>query len=225
MQSIEFFFYSKVFLPIVVMILVELVLKRAFLGVYTSVVIGHKSRIAGILLMLITYFLLIIEGDISLNSLREGYTFHISNLIWIIPLVIVTRLFANLINHKNAIAQRDFGTIDNDKKWEYLLVWFCYLLMYELFFRKFLFPYESLGLVTAIVINLFFYVVAHLHHGKEAIAAIPYGIIICMVTAFTGNLWAAFLSHMMLVYTIQFNGRGLFVIRTDKIFKFKISKS
>jgi membrane protease YdiL (CAAX protease family) len=117
---------------------------------------------------------------------------------------------ANLINRNSVSKGHSLSPIAQDKKWEYLIVWILYLLMYEFYFRTLLFPYHDGNLVSAIAINVCFYVLAHTHHGKEAIGAIPYGIIICLVTASTGNLWAAFLSHLALAFIVQFIGRGLF---------------
>jgi hypothetical protein len=78
--------------------------------------------------------------------------------------------------------------------------WALYLLAYELSFRGFmlkaLLPY---GAVTAIAVNTALYVALHMPKGmREALAALPYGIVLCVVTLSTGTIWPAFVSHLAL---------------------------
>ena len=83
------------------------------------------------------------------------------------------------------------------------LSWAVYLLAYEFMFRGFLlFSFIPLGLPLAIAINTSIYAFAHVHKGlAETVGAIPLGIILCMITFKTGNIWTAFLTHCTLALT------------------------
>jgi membrane protease YdiL (CAAX protease family) len=79
------------------------------------------------------------------------------------------------------------------------LTWAAYLLGYEFMFRGFLLfsCFEELDKTLAIVINVALYALVHLPKGwKETIGAIPLGIVLCLLTLQTGNIWIAFLVHV-----------------------------
>lgn len=81
------------------------------------------------------------------------------------------------------------------------LSWALYLLAYEILFRGILLlPVAAvLGWPVAIVLNMAFYALAHLPKGlTETLAAIPFGLILCLITASTGSIWAAFFLHLVL---------------------------
>lgn len=97
--------------------------------------------------------------------------------------------------------------------------WAIYLLGYEALFRGLLlFPLaESVGQVTAIVINTILYSAAHLPKGKtETMAAIPFGTVLCILTLQSGTIWIAFIAHLInalaMTYTaVKFNPEILYV--------------
>ncbi len=81
-----------------------------------------------------------------------------------------------------------------------VVTWALYLLAYELSFRGFmlqaLLPY---GVVPAVTVNTALYVALHMPKGlREALAALPYGVVLCLVTLSTGTIWPAFVSHFAL---------------------------
>jgi membrane protease YdiL (CAAX protease family) len=81
------------------------------------------------------------------------------------------------------------------------LSWLAYLFAYEFMFRGYLLFtwYHAHGPITAITINTSLYAFAHVHKGaKETIGSIPLGIVLCLITLYTGNFWAAFLTHATL---------------------------
>lgn len=93
------------------------------------------------------------------------------------------------------------------KEWSIALIvlsalsWCTYLLGYEMMFRGYFFFYclNELGLTNAIIINTSIYALVHVPKGhKEAIGAIPLGIILCLITNYTGTIWAAFWIHCIL---------------------------
>ncbi len=78
------------------------------------------------------------------------------------------------------------------------LTWVVYLFGYEYMFRGLLLMgcTESWGEWPAIAINVSIYALVHIPKGyKEAVGAIPLGLLLCLFTLHTGNIWAAFLIH------------------------------
>jgi membrane protease YdiL (CAAX protease family) len=83
------------------------------------------------------------------------------------------------------------------------LTWAAYLLAYEFAFRGFLFftCLEVMDLPLAITINVSLYVLVHLAKGwKEAVGAVPLGIVLCLLTFQTGTIWIAFLVHVAMAW-------------------------
>lgn len=82
--------------------------------------------------------------------------------------------------------------------------WAVYLLGYEILFRGVLLMplVEPLGIWVAIAINTAIYAAAHLPKNfEETIGAIPFGIVICLLTLASGMIWIAFLVHLVVVWT------------------------
>ena len=53
--------------------------------------------------------------------------------------------------------------------------------------------------------NAFMYAFAHLpKNKKEILASIPFGYLLCYITDFTGNIWAAVVIHIMLALSNSF---------------------
>jgi membrane protease YdiL (CAAX protease family) len=76
-----------------------------------------------------------------------------------------------------------------------------YLFAYEFLFRGLLlfFCIEELGVVLALIVNIFLYSLVHIPKGrKETIGAIPMGIILCILTIHSGTIWMAFWIHCSL---------------------------
>jgi membrane protease YdiL (CAAX protease family) len=81
------------------------------------------------------------------------------------------------------------------------LTWMFYLFAYELLFRGILLMsiVDILGIPVAIAVNVSMYSLAHLPKGAmEALGALPFGILLCVVTIITGTIWFAFLVHVIL---------------------------
>lgn len=86
------------------------------------------------------------------------------------------------------------------------LGWSAYLLAYELMFRGFLLhallPY---GVVVALSVNTLLYVAVHVPKGlSEAIAAVPFGILVCYLSLQFGTIWPAFFLHLTLALANSF---------------------
>jgi membrane protease YdiL (CAAX protease family) len=85
-----------------------------------------------------------------------------------------------------------------------LIGWVIYLFGYEFLFRGILLiPLnETLGLWPAVAINVAMYSATHIPKGlDETIGAIPLGIVLCLLTLFSGTIWIAFWVHVALAWT------------------------
>jgi membrane protease YdiL (CAAX protease family) len=85
--------------------------------------------------------------------------------------------------------------------------WLLYLAAYEFLFRGFLFfsCYNSYGFVIALIINTVAYSLAHIPKGKrEAIGAIPFGVLLCWLAWLSGSIWLPFIIHASLALSMQY---------------------
>lgn len=75
-----------------------------------------------------------------------------------------------------------------------------YLFGYELMYRGLLFfPMLEHGVGFAIAVNTALYMATHLHKGiGEAVAAIPFGVVLCLLALESGSMLPAFLLHWLL---------------------------
>lgn len=82
-----------------------------------------------------------------------------------------------------------------------MLTWLVYLFGYEFFFRGYLL-FSAVAYMTvplAIAVNLLIYSLAHSLKGwKEGLLSIPFGLLLCLLTLFTENIWCAFIIHASL---------------------------
>jgi membrane protease YdiL (CAAX protease family) len=79
--------------------------------------------------------------------------------------------------------------------------WIAYLFAYEMLFRGFLLfsSLEIMGYWPAILLNTGIYSLVHYPKGlKETIGAVPFGIILCILSVKTGSFLTAFLVHSVL---------------------------
>jgi membrane protease YdiL (CAAX protease family) len=110
----------------------------------------------------------------------------------------------------------------NPGKWSagYIMLlmagWFLYTAAYEILFRGLLFfsCYREFGLATGIIINIALYSLAHIPKGMlETLGAIPFGILLCLVSYFSGSVYLAIVVHCSLSLSTQLitlHRRGLF---------------
>lgn len=129
----------------------------------------------------------------------------VTTLIWTFGLsaiIIPMNAFASR-NPKNLIQYPEIRTqiwTKNILFWS-AITWIGYLLAYEFMFRGvLLFACErAMGVELAITINVAIYAFFHIHKGlREAIGAIPLGIVLCLLTLKTGTIWIAFFVHVVL---------------------------
>lgn len=77
--------------------------------------------------------------------------------------------------------------------------WFIYLAGYEFLFRGFLLHLSipALGVPLAVTLNVILYSLLHWKKSiREAIGAIPFGVVLCLVMMHTGSLLAPVLVHL-----------------------------
>jgi len=126
--------------------------------------------------------------------------------------VIYIIVLSGLIITMNFFASRNPGNLKKyplirTKVWNIKLLilssmgWIIYLISYEFLFRGFLLfsCVRAFDMWPAIIINILIYSFVHIPQGlKEAIGAIPFGIILCFITLLSGNIWPAVILHVVL---------------------------
>ena len=139
--------------------------------------------------------------NVGLNFNNINYSYY-----WWLLILCPTLILLNYLNKDKADNLKLYPQI-RKKKWNIQLVllsalgWVVYLAAYEFLFRGFLLynSFYAFGMWFSILINVVFYSLAHIHKGKkEAIGAIPLGIILCILTLKTGNILIAFIIHLTL---------------------------
>lgn len=127
------------------------------------------------------------------------------SLIWILGLGSLIVLFQSIFARKQTnLTQYPQIRV---QVWDISLViknslgWLIYLISYEFMFRGFLLfgSVYAFGVWPAILVNTALYSLAHVPKGaREAIMAVPFGIIICCLTLRTGTIWVAVFAHFIL---------------------------
>lgn len=104
------------------------------------------------------------------------------------------------------------------------LGWFLYLLGYEYLFRGILLfgIFDTWGYWPAIAINTVIYSLAHFNKGPgETLGAIPFGILLCIITLSSGTIWFALIAHLGLAlsndfFSILYNPEMKFIKRKER---------
>ena len=169
------------------------------------------TKCAGFLLMgvLATIVcMLLMDGltfaDIGLTFYKDKAVF---TLIWmlglcvlVIPIIYINgKKPKNLINYPQIRAK----TWTRSIYYKNLAGWALYLFGYELLFRGILFLslVGPLGIWPAIAINTALYSATHIPKGLgEAVMAIPFGIVLCLLTRACGTIWIAVIVHITMAW-------------------------
>ena len=150
----------------------------------------------------------IVSGCILKTSLSEMglNTYNFTESLKWIGIISPIILIMNYLNAGNKDNLAMYPQI-RKKKWNTgLLVlsalsWITYLIGYEFMFRGFLLfnLYNTIGILPAITINTSIYALVHVPKGlKEAIGAIPLGIVLCILTLNTGSIIIALVVHIIM---------------------------
>lgn len=135
-------------------------------------------------------------------------SFQFPHFIWILGFSMLS-VVVNFFNARSANNLSVYPQI-RSLKWDTKLIivsaisWSLYLLGYEIMMRGYLFftVFNEIGLVNAIIINTSIYALIHIPKGiKEIFGSIPVGIVLCIITWKTGNIWAAFWIHCSMALT------------------------
>ena len=170
---------------------------QIFFGrIYGMVILGFLPLLV---LLLSTEYTI---HEIGLGIRPESVT---TMLIWICTLGILIVLI-NYLNSSNENNLKTYPQV-RMRNWSYtqvhlnLLSWTCYLVGYEILFRGvLLFPlYYSHGMIMAITINTIIYALVHLPKGiVETIGAIPLGVLFCVISLETGNIYVSLFVHIIM---------------------------
>lgn len=138
----------------------------------------------------------------------ENFT---DTLIWtaIFAAIVIPMVYLNSIYFKDAEEYGHFTSKDFNR--DFLVnsawSWTAYLLGYELLFRGFLLfsTAEVMPVELAIALNVVIYALVHLPKGaKQTFGALPFGLVLCIVTLHTGTIWVAFFTHVIMALTNDF---------------------
>lgn len=140
----------------------------------------------------------------QITPVQAGFTSVGSIKVWI-WMVLASLFFItlNIFNSKNAALRESYPEL-RLTKWGVVSItlaasgWLLYLAGYEYLFRGLLLSscYHYLGYWPAIVINLALYSALHLPKGmKEAVAAIPFGLLLCYLTIESQSILPAVILH------------------------------
>jgi len=132
-----------------------------------------------------------------------GENIHLQTLYWVVGIALaiipINFLIAGKAENLKQYPQIRISTWEKSTFALNFIGWAIYLLGYEYLFRGVLFlgSLPMLGLIPAIVLNVVIYSLAHLPKGmKETLGSIPVGLLICVITYKTGNIWASFFIHL-----------------------------
>jgi membrane protease YdiL (CAAX protease family) len=103
----------------------------------------------------------------------------------------------------------------------YFIIRALFLFSYELWFRDFLLfaCIAGFGIPIAVFINVSLYVLLHIFNGKkEALASIPFGLLVCFFSILFNSVWPAIILHIgfSLTYELNFYRLNLINSKTTK---------
>jgi membrane protease YdiL (CAAX protease family) len=163
------------------------------------------TRFNGMIIFGLIPFLVIYQSTDIPFSLLGFSGFTRESLLWITVFLVVI-VPVNFLNSKSAENLKMYPQI-RKKEWSKGLMllsalsWVLYLFAYEFLFRGVLLfsSLELLGYWPAILLNAGIYSLAHYPKGpKETYGAIPWGIVMSVLSIKTGSIWIAFFGHVIL---------------------------
>jgi membrane protease YdiL (CAAX protease family) len=174
---------------------------------------GRRGRILEATLQKVAMFVLLGLAPAIVVGVRHGaspaefgLTLSGSAVGWAVTAVLSLLVFAvGYFNPAHARGDSPYPQMKVDT-WSIALWLFnaaglgLYLLAYEFMYRGLFFvPMLEYGVGLAVAVNTLVYMATHLHKGiGEAVAAVPFGIVLCLLTLETGSVLPAFLLHWLL---------------------------
>jgi membrane protease YdiL (CAAX protease family) len=141
------------------------------------------------------------QFGVNLNE----FTYSLYWILGLTPVIIV-------LNYLNAGKKDNLDMYPQIRKknWNTQLIvvsalsWIVYLMAYEFMFRGFLLfvSVQYLGVWPAITLNVAIYALVHVPKGiKEAVGAIPLGVLLCIISLQTGSILVALVVHIIMALT------------------------
>jgi len=167
-----------------------------------------KARLSGaVLLGLIPTSVFLLTTEYTFSAIGYGYAKG-SGLLIVTASIFLSLLAVvlNAFNSRNPDNLIHYPQI-REKLWDRKLIllnaatWVIYLIGYEMLFRGLLlFPLvDIMGVWPAVLVNAALYSVTHIPKGmNEAVGAVFLGIILCVLTLFSGSIWIAVIVHIAL---------------------------
>lgn len=155
----------------------------------------NLKHILGILLFGLIFYLITPEYRFLINSFEIP---NLNILLLLLGVVFISALLAFTLVKKNLKNKAEISQYSHNQGWIYFIIRIVFLISYEFFFRGVLlfFFIEINGLILAIIISTSLYVLIHIFDSKaEILGAIPFGIVLCLFSYFTNNIWAVFIIH------------------------------
>ena len=147
----------------------------------------------------------------SFSDLGLGLKFSSGILIWTLGSGACVLVICYFFSKKPENVQ-NFPLI-RDNPWTIKTVifntisWLSYLFAYEFLFRGvvLLTLYRKLGLWPAIGLTTFLYALVHVPKGqRETLGAVPFGVVLGLLTIEAGSIWPAFFVHAVLALSNDF---------------------
>ncbi|PTM08204.1 MAG: hypothetical protein DA407_08620 [Bacteroidetes bacterium] len=181
-----------------------------------SLIYLNLRHLIGILIFGILFYLLIPEYQSLLTSIKYPNLFFLvlSSVIFIATVLLAWTSVGKSIERikiKPAVYKRN--------GWLYFPIRIMFLLAYEYFFRGVLLftLINSFGMVTAISLCTILYVLIHAFDTKaEIIGAIPFGIVLCLLSYYSKSIIIPFITHIGLSLVYEVNLFNYLTLKTEK---------
>ena len=176
----------------------------------------NLKHILGILLFGLIFYLITPEYRFLINSFEIP---NLNILLLLLGVVFISALLAFTLVKKNLKNKAEISQYSHNQGWIYFIIRIVFLISYEFFFRGVLlfFFIEINGLILAIIISTSLYVLIHIFDTKaEILGAIPFGIVLCLFSYFTNNIWAAFIIHSTLSGVYEVSMFNHLTLKTNK---------
>lgn len=181
------------------------------------------QRIIGILFLgIIPGFIILTFLPYSLTDLGVHFQAAGNTIPWILGIGVIV-VCLSYLSRKSPENLKNYPQI-RVQDWNVRLFilnaisWAGFLMAYEFLFRGILLftLFDIWGTWPAVAINTFIYALVHFPKGpRETIGAMPLGLILCLVTLHTGNIWTAFLVHLFMALSNDY-----FSVKTHPDFQF-----
>lgn len=190
-------------------------LEKAFFK-RNSLIYLNLRHLIGILLFGILSYLLIPEYQNLLTTITYSNLFF---LILSCIILIATMLLAWISVNKSIKRIKIKSTVYKQNGWLYFPMRIIFLLAYEYFFRGVLLftLINSFGMVEAISLCTVLYVLIHAFDTKsEIIGAIPFGIILCLLSYYSKSIIIPFVLHVGLSLVYEVNLFNYLTLKIEK---------